>query len=850
MTATNNTVQEVDYTKYDFRDSSTSYDIKFNKGLSEDVVREISRIKKEPEWMLNFRLRALKVFNSKPMPKWGGDMSGIEFDQITYYMSPTGESQEDWDKVPDYIKNTFDRLGIPEAEKKFLGGVGAQYESEMVYHSIREDLEKLGVVFLSMDDGLRQYPELVKEHFSKIIPIEDNKFAALNSAVWSGGSFVYIPKNTKVDTPLQAYFRINAERMGQFERTLIIADENSTVHYIEGCFTKGTEINTEQGIKSIEEIKIGDKVLTHKGRTKEVYHIQERPYKGKLYKINYFGDTTQTIEATEEHPILAVKREKLEYKNNNWNPEWINANKLEKSDYLALPIDRNIEEKNERTFLIKLRNKEQELKLKTDADFFRLAGYYLAEGSILNEHYLTFTFNEKEKSFIEDVKTLLGKFFNGTIIEQKPYKHGISIVLSSTIAARFFMQEFGKGAQNKCIPKWVELETPSKQKELIKAHWRGDGSYMYSQYAWGIKRMFRINTISKELATQMRNLLLRQNIFASINKQNRKMPRKTMYTVYIGGQFLQAFGVLVEAIPVNESLHSNNTMLQKISQKIVSYAHITQEYAFTPIKSVNSEEVETMVYNFSVEEDESYIASGVAVHNCTAPKYSSNSLHSAIVEIVAKEGANVRYTTIQNWSNNIYNLVTKRAYAYKNATVSWVDGNLGSKLTMKYPSIYLMGEGAKGEVLSIAMASKGQHQDAGAKAVHMAPNTTSTITSKSISLNGGRTTYRGLLKVAKGAYNVKSNVRCDALLMDDISRSDTYPSIEIDEQDAVIAHEATVGKVGKEQIFYLMSRGLSEDEALTMIIMGFIRPFTRELPMEYAVELNRLIEMEMEGSVG
>ncbi len=461
-------ITEIDYSKYDFRDKA-DYKVKFDKGLNRQVVEEISRIKAEPEWMLKLRLEALEIFYDKPMPKWGGNLGEINFDDIIYYMSPTSKSEEDWNAVPDYIKDTFDKLGIPEAEKKFLGGVGAQYESEVVYHSIRKDLEEKGVIFLSMDEGLKQHPEIVKEYFATVVPIEDNKFAALNSAVWSGGSFVYIPKNVEVDIPLQAYFRINAEKMGQFERTLIIADEGAKVHYIEGC---------------------------------------------------------------------------------------------------------------------------------------------------------------------------------------------------------------------------------------------------------------------------------------------------------------------------------------------------------------------------------------------TAPRYSSKSLHSAVVEIIAKKNANVRYTTIQNWANNIYNLVTKRAYAYENATVSWVDGNLGSKLTMKYPSVYLLGQGAKAEILSVAMAGKGQHQDAGAKAVHYAPNTTSTITSKSVSLNGGRTSYRGLLKVAKGATNVQSNVRCDALILDEESRSDTYPSIEIDEQDATIAHEATVGKIGEDQLFYLMSRGLTEDEALTMIVLGFIRPFTRELPMEYAVELNKLIQLEMEGSVG
>ncbi|MCH7902200.1 Fe-S cluster assembly protein SufB [archaeon] len=460
---------EVDYSKYDFNYDTKDYDVKFDKGLNEDVVRKISEIKKEPEWMLEIRLKALKAFQEKPMPEWGADLSEIDFDNLIYYMRAADANKRSWDEVPDDVKETFERLGIPEAERKMLAGVGAQYDSEVMYHSIREDLEKQGVKFLSMDEGLKQFPKVVKEHFGKIIPLNDNKFASLNTAVWSGGSFVYIPKNVKVDIPLQAYFRINSESFGQFERTLIIADTGSQVHYIEGC---------------------------------------------------------------------------------------------------------------------------------------------------------------------------------------------------------------------------------------------------------------------------------------------------------------------------------------------------------------------------------------------TAPKFSSQSLHSAVVEVIARENSHVRYTTVQNWSDNIYNLVTKRAFAYKNAHVEWVDGNLGSKVTMKYPAIYLMEEGARGEVLSIALAGKGQHQDAGAKIIHLASNTTSTINSKSISKDGGRSSYRGLIKVVKGCKNVKSNVVCDALILDKESRSDTYPTVEIDEPTATIAHEAKVGKIGDDEIFYLTSKGLSEAEALTLIVLGFIQPFTKTLPLEYSVELNRLIEMEMENSVG
>ena len=460
---------EMDYSKYDFKDSTELYVHLSKKGLSRDVVESISKMKNEPQWMLDFRLRSFDIFMKKPMPQWGGDLNKIDFQNIYYYAKAAEKTEKSWDDVPADVKKTFDKLGIPEAEKKFLAGVGAQYESEVVYHNLREDLEKQGVIFLDTDTALKEQPEIFKKYFGKIIPPEDNKFAALNSAVWSGGSFIYIPPGVKVDMPLQAYFRINAENIGQFERTLIVADEGSEVHYIEGC---------------------------------------------------------------------------------------------------------------------------------------------------------------------------------------------------------------------------------------------------------------------------------------------------------------------------------------------------------------------------------------------TAPVYSSESLHSAVVELVAHKDAHLRYTTIQNWSNDVYNLVTKRAYAYEDAKVEWIDGNIGSKLTMKYPGVYLMGEKAYGETLSIAFAGKDQHQDTGAKMVHLAPNTTSKITSKSVSRLNGRSTYRGLLHVAKGATNVKSSVRCDALLLDDTSKTDTYPYMEINQEDATITHEATVGKIGDEQIFYLMTRGFSEEEALSLIVNGFMEPFTKELPMEYAVELNRLIKLEMDDSVG
>ncbi|MDQ1602821.1 MAG: Fe-S cluster assembly protein SufB [Actinomycetota bacterium] len=440
------------------------------RGLNEDVVRDISAKKNEPEWMLNMRLKGLRLFGKKPMPTWGSDLSGIDFDNIKYFVRSTEKQAASWDDLPADIKNTYDKLGIPEAEKqRLIAGVAAQYESEVVYHQIREDLEEKGVLYLDPDTALREHEDLFREYFGSVIPVGDNKFAALNTSVWSGGSFIYVPPGVQVDIPLQAYFRINTENMGQFERTLIIADEGSQVHYVEGC---------------------------------------------------------------------------------------------------------------------------------------------------------------------------------------------------------------------------------------------------------------------------------------------------------------------------------------------------------------------------------------------TAPIYSSDSLHSAGAVIIVKKNARVRYTTIQNWSNNVYNLVTKRAAAHEGATMEWIDGNIGSKVTMKYPAVWLLGEHAKGETLSVAFAGEGQHQDAGAKMVHVAPHTSSTIISKSVARGGGRTSYRGLVQINEGAYGSRSTVKCDALLIDTMSRSDTSPYVVVREDDVTMGHEATVSKVSADQLFYLMSRGLTEDEAMAMIVRGFVEPIAKELPMEYALELNRLIELQMEGAVG
>jgi len=1049
------------------------------------------------------------------------------------------------------------------------------HNSEVVYHNLQKVWEDKGVIFVDTDTAVRKYPDLVKQYFGTVIPAGDNKFAALNTAVWSGGSFIYVPEGVSVDIPLQAYFRINAKAVGQFERTLIIVEKGAFVHYVEGCFLAGAMVRTRTGEKPIEEIEKGDVVLTHKGRYREVYRTMKRPYRGTIYHIRYFGDSGRELHVTKEHPLQVVQRERVHNRNRKFVPQWLAAAQVRPGDYLAIPVPQ-VETllETSRTISVPIgRGRHapviKRMTLPIEPDFCRLLGYYHAEGHVDQEHYLTFSFNASEADFLDDVRALIGRYFGKAPIENSPRLNGQSLVLCSTEVARVFAREFGSTVHDKSVPEYVRNAPMESLAEWVRGLWRGDGSYDER------KNIFRFNTVSPVLAYAFRDALLKLGVAASINRQERQSPRQPMYTVVISSPWNSRFGEIV-------GRHAPN------GQQSGSPFYLDGQYMYVPIRSIETEEVDSLVYNFSVLEDESYVCEGVVSHNCTAPIYDENSLHSAVVEIIVRPGGRARYTTIQNWSTNVYNLVTKRAVAYDEAKVEWIDGNIGcvtgdtavllnnnvkpireiepgdvvysldanvqlvknpvvakkysgkqmvfrlqtmnfreiratanhpflalsrqgtqlslvwkrldqlttsdlvaisgdlpdhgverrfepiptrgikpiilpesstedllwllglylgdgyldknrvyfavpprdaaharllnlltslfqveyeikgsvvrinsvqlrdwllylglggnahekrvpawiytvpkaqrlafiegyiaadgykreghsnmsitsvnrplledvkslaiacgldprkisrwtrrekkplgkeekeythyflyfgdhryeqpvyfsrvttieplgiedtwdieianshnfvangfivhnSKITMKYPAIYLMGPGAKGETVSIAYAGQGQHQDAGAKMVHVAPYTTSTIVSKSISRGGGRTTYRGLAKVARGAHDSTVSVRCDALLLDELSRSDTIPYIEVDEERVSLAHEATVGKIGEDQLFYLMSRGIKEQEAMSMIVMGFIEPFTRELPMEYAVELNRLIQLEMAGSVG
>ncbi|HVH15767.1 MAG TPA: SufD family Fe-S cluster assembly protein, partial [Candidatus Angelobacter sp.] len=741
----NKSILDLDYAKYDFKDPE-KYVFKSEKGLSRQTVEQISDMKKEPEWMKKFRLRAYEHFVKRPMPQWGGDLAHIDFNDIYYYLRPTDKVENKWEDVPDKIKKTFDRLGIPEAEKKFLAGVGAQYESEVVYHSLLKHLQDKGVIFCDTDTAVKLHPELVKKHFGTIIPPEDNKLAALNSAVWSGGSFIFVPEGVKVDLPLQAYFRINAANMGQFERTLIIADNYADVQYIEGCLPYEEKISTGQSMMQIGGVMPDDVVVNGEGEETLVRSVRVRDYEGELVEVTPLS-SRNAFRLTPEHPVLTVQRKHVyatRRQRDGWlrevdpeklletEPYYLPAGQLERGDFLVFPV-----------------NKESEDNPAYSTELLRLLGYYLAEGSAFVHKSLgvavtELAFGAHEKAIVDEVSGLVTKL-TGRSPSLIKYKSGLTLVSYSKELMETCLRECGKGASSKKLSRNIMRLPPEKQRHILQTYLKGDGS-VYTKN----RTLVRASTASEQLAFQLQELFARQGIYASINLRK-------------GGE---------DAIAGRRINRRDQYVISYSLDKKWSAVRKTANHFLVPIKRIRMFPHKGKVYNIEVaDSSQSYLARGFAVHNCTAPVYSKDALHSAVVEIIAKKGAKVRYTTLQNWSSDVYNLVTKRAYAYEDATVEWIDANVGSKLTMKYPSVYLVGPRAKAEIVSVAFAGKDRHQDTGAKAVHLAPYTSSRITAKSVSKDGGLTTYRGLVHVAKGAVGVKSSVRCDALLMDDRSKT-------------------------------------------------------------------------------
>ena len=812
--------------KYGFHDTFVYSSTK--KGISEEVVREISAIKGEPDWMLEKRLRAYEIFKGKPVPTWGGDLSHIDFSDIYYYLKPTDKKKGDsWSDVPKEIKDTFDKLGIPESEKKFFGGAEAQYDSEVVYSSLRKDLEKEGVIFTSTDEAVKKYPELVKKYFGTVIPPSDNKFAALNSAAWSGGSFIYVPKGAKVKLPLQAYFRINAEKAGQFERTLIIADEGADVTYIEGCLPADELVSNGDTFQRIDSITKEDTVVTHTGDMQKVKQTFVHPHKGAMLEIMPLSKGNG-FKLTGEHPVLCVKRDKILVKRQqrkDWQPE-VSTKALLETEPEFVKAD-GLEEGD---FIVYVAPTLSEDDTAIESAELKLLGLYLAEGSVSSNKALrgiksvSFSFgkSKKEAALAKEVNSLIhSKGWKSSIFRTKGGYYTVSSYAKELVA--LCETNCGKGAKTKLLSSKIMKLPPAKQKIMIDYYWRGDGSV----YLRSGKKLMRAATASRFLSYQIQEVLARNEIFANLN-------------IRPGSK---------DTILGREIVRSNQYIIEYTEGKEIGEVRRKGNLFFVPIKQIKKHVFDGLVYNFGVKKDESYLVKGFAVHNCTAPIYMSSSLHAAVVELVAHKNAHIRYVTIQNWSKNVYNLVTQRAYAYENASVEWIDGNIGSKLNMKYPSIFLREPGAKGKVISVAIAGNGQYQDSGGKIYHLARDTTSEIISKSVSIGNGVTTYRGLLHIGANAENAKSNVRCDALLLDDDSKTNTFPYMEIKRDDASITHEATTGKIGDEELFYLKTRGVSEEDAVTMIILGFLSPLAEELPLEYSIELRRLIKLDMNNSV-
>jgi Fe-S cluster assembly protein SufB len=813
--------------QYAFHDDIV-YLAETKRGLSRETVEEISRFKDEPEWMRAFRLRAYDHFVKRPMPGWTTGLEKIDFDRIIYYRKPSEREEKSWDDVPEQIKATFEKLGIPEAERKFLAGVGAQYDSEVVYHSVREELSKIGVVFMGTDQALREYPDIFRRHFGTVVPPEDNKFAALNSAVWSGGSFVYVPKGVEVPLPLQAYFRINGENTGQFERTLIVVDEGAKVHYIEGCLHESELVSLGDSMVPVTEVTAGMTVMNSDGEEALVSAVRRRTYSGDMVKVVPVS-VGNAFEVTPEHPVLALRRQRAAvWSGTSWimdeaalhtsEPEWISAGELRKDDLLCFPIAAKQVDHPELT-----------------DDMLRFLGYFLAEGSAFENGVhgaptVDLSFNTAERDLIDDARALMSSLAGKPArVYEVPENHDARVYVYSRELMQLSQRHCGTGSATKRLSAEIMELPPERQRLLLDAYLAGDGSR--DERVEG-RPIVRALTTSHVLAFQLQEILARLGTYAWINVRKAS----------------------VEQMPDGRIVRHREAYVVGYKEGRVQkrvWHDAGRNCFWVPVRRIERRQYDGWVYNLEMASaPNAYLARGFAVHNCTAPIYATDSLHAAVVEVVALPGSSVRYTTIQNWSNDVYNLVTKRAHAYERSVVEWIDANTGSRQTNKYPAIYLRGEGARAEVISVAVAGRGQHQDTGAKAIHLAPDTTSRIVSKSVAKDGGRATYRGHLKVSPGATGVVASVRCDALMLDDESRSDTYPYIDIAEDDTTMTHEATVGKISADQIFYLMSRGLTENEAQNLVIQGFLEIFTKELPMEYAIEFNRLVKLEMEGSLG
>ena len=800
------------------------------KGLTRETVEEISEIKKEPDWMRRARLKALEVFQSKPVPTWGPDLSGIDWENTSYYNRPDERRVNDWNEVPDQIKETFQKLGIPEIEQKYLAGSVAQYDSEGVYHNLKKVWEDKGVVFMDLDSAIQRYPDLVKDYYCKAVPITDNKFAALNGAVWSGGSFLYVPKGVQIDMPLQTYFRMNGEATGQFEHTIVVADEGSKVHYVEGCLPADEIVSRGDTFTPISTVNLLDSVMTHSGRKSQVTRTFIHPYEGRMLTVTPLS-MGNAFRLTVEHPVLAVRRSDVDAcAPRNGKMKRLSDGRLPacKPDFIRA------DELKEGDFIVYVAPTETTDDPSINEPVLRLIGLYAAAGSLHTDQAsgireVSFRYGRPGIAKTLDMETAnLIEFLGGEAIIAR-LDNGLTTVSSKSgdliSLLNDLVREVGNG---KKFSERIMLLPPQKQKLIIDQYHGAVSAFKGRDRS--LPSVVRFSAAGETMAFQLQEMLARIGTFATITPG--RVKNRAIHDTD-GGSKAQYVVQYRENRQFSEVRRSGNIF-------------------FVPIKNITSEDYNDLVYNLEVSGENTYLAKGFAVHNCTAPRYDRDSLHSAIVEIYVKKNARARYTSVQNWSKSVYNMPTKRSWVDENAQMEWVGGSLGSKVTMLYPSSYLRGAHSSASNLNIALAGAGTYKDTGAKALHFAPYTSSRIVAKSISIEDGKAIYRGLLRMNKGAVHSKSKVQCDALLINDQSSSLTFPHDEIYEPTATFSHEASVGKIGTEELTYLRSRGLSEDEASSMIVLGFLDDVMKEIPMEFAVEMNRLIKLEMSkfGAVG
>lgn len=809
------------------------------RGLNEETIKFIWKKKQEPRFMLDWRLRAYRYWLTMKEPTWANiKYPAIDYQKIIYYASPK-KRPGSLEEVDPEIRKTYEKLGIPLKEQEVLSGVvavDAIFDSVSVLTTYKNKLKDLGIIFCSISEAIKEHPELIRKYLGSVVPYTDNFFAALNSAVFSDGSFVFVPKGVKCPIELSSYFRMNTPQAGQFERTLIIAEEGSYVSYLEGCLPAGEKVSTGDNWVNIEAVKPGDFIANHHGSLSKVNRVMTRKYSGIMYKIfplslfNYFS-------LTSEHPVLAIKRKSVllnKKARKNWlpepdtqklkatSPQFIKVKNLERGDFIIFP---------------KIKNPLHRKISLTDEEI-EFLGFYTAEGSVyyhktLKQFVVALSFSEKEQENINRTKELIQSITGKkAILSKVPKKHAAGVTVYSEKLYNLCLEHCGKFSHQKKLSSEI-MNLPLKKLEIFfNSYFKGDGNLCIRHKS----HLYRCSTASLDLAVQLQEVLAKIGIYASLQLRKGGNDKILGRTITRKDQYIIVY-----------------TQPKKWSE-----VRETKDYFIVPIKKIERSDYDGYVFNLDIEKENSYLAKGFAVHNCSAPQRFEHQLHAAVVELIAHKDAEIRYATLQNWypgdkkgRGGVYNFVTKRGLCQgQNSRISWTQLETGSAITWKYPGCILKGDNSIGEFYSLAITTKHQQADTGTKMIHLGKNTRSRVVSKSVSAQRGNNSFRGLVKVVRAADNSQSFSRCDALLIGPDCGAHTFPYFEVYNSTAKVGHEASTSRAGKDIIFYLRQRGLSEEQALALIVSGFTREILAKLPFEFAAEAKQLLSVTLEGSVG